>query len=124
MTGVSHDEWTGDEAARRETAKRHIVRAYEAAAAQAAGQPLEGHDLVENPRRAMTFFVNALAGLASEEEVARLLGLTADEVTTARNAWYDARVRAMEEHPSWRSRNRFLRRSWRPSIYLPGNAGH
>jgi hypothetical protein len=110
-------EWTGDEAARRETAKRHIVRAYEAAAAQAAGQPLDGHDLVENPRKAMTFFINALAGLASEEEVGRLLGLTEDEVSAARHAWYDARVRALEEHPSRRARSPLRRRSWRPPVY-------
>jgi hypothetical protein len=104
----------GDEAARKETAKRHIVQAYEAAAAQLAGRPLEDHDPVENPRKAMNFFIKMLADLGSEEEAARLLGLTEDELTAARNAWYEARIRAIEEQAPKRVRNRVRGLPWPP----------
>ena len=111
---ASRQEWSGDEAARKETAKRHIVQAYEAAAAQAAGQPLENHEFVGGSPEAMNIFIDMLANLDSEEEAARLLGLTSDQVTAARDAAHEFRLRTVAEHLPERMRERVRKLPRRP----------
>jgi hypothetical protein len=44
---------------------------------------------MEDPRRAMNLFVDLLAQTESDEEAARLLGLTDAQVTAARDAWQE-----------------------------------
>jgi hypothetical protein len=107
---ASRQELAGGEAARKEATKRRLVRAYETAAAQVAGQPLE-NAFVPNPREAMKFFVEMLAQVGSEEEAARLLGLTADEVTAVRDEMHELRFRRIEEHLPERVIKRLRKRS-------------
>ena len=70
------------------------MQAYEAAAAQAAERPLPDQEPGENPRVAMNFLVDLLATWESVPEAARLLGLTAAEVTAARDAADEFRIAA------------------------------
>ena len=70
------------------------MQAYEAAAAQAAERPLPDQEPGENPRVAMNFLVDLLAKWESVPEAARLLGLTAAEVTAARDAADEFRIAA------------------------------
>jgi hypothetical protein len=116
---AARQDWAAsDEAARKEKVKQRLVQAYEAAAAQAAGRPLEDHlpmenprELpMENPREVMYLFANRLADLGTEEEAAHLLGLTADQVTAARNAAREFHLRRIVEHLPERKRKRVEKR--------------
>jgi hypothetical protein len=111
IRAAARRDWaTSDEATRKETLKQHLVQAYEAAAAQAAGLPPEDHLPMENPREVMNLFANRLADLGSEEEAAHLLGLTADQVTAARNAAREFHLRRIVEHLPERKRKRVEKR--------------
>jgi hypothetical protein len=80
---------------RRPTRTESLVRAYKAAAAQAAGRRPSDHEPLGDPRLAMNFLVDLLAGWESDAEAARLLGLTDAEVAAARNAADEFRIAAM-----------------------------
>ena len=51
-----------------------LVQGYRVAAAEADGRPLPGQPTMEDPRRAMNFFVDFLARRESDQEATRLLG--------------------------------------------------
>jgi hypothetical protein len=104
-------DWAAsDEATRRQRVKQRLVQAYEAAAAEAAGRPLEDHLPVEGPREVMNLLANTLAELGSEEEAARLLGLTAGQVSAARDAAREFHLRRIVEHLPQRQRKRLEKR--------------
>lgn len=65
--------------------KKSLVKLYQAAAAQAAGQPSPHEDVEFDgaPRQAMDFAVGFLAARFSLAEAARLLGLTEAQVSSA-----------------------------------------
>ena len=87
------------EQARRRTAPADgLVQGYRVAAAQAGGRPLPGQPAMEDPRRAMSFFVDFVARRESDEEAARLLGLTGAQVTAARDAWQEVVIAARLDH--------------------------
>jgi hypothetical protein len=76
----------GDEAARKERVKGDLVKAYEAAATQAVGRPIDPDIALESPRDAMNIIIDMLANMDSDAEAARLLGLMDAQVAAARNA--------------------------------------
>jgi hypothetical protein len=76
-----HRELAGDEDARAERGKRALVKGYEAAAAQAAGQPVDPDDAMENPQLAMQLIASTLANIESEAAAAHRLGLSEAQVT-------------------------------------------
>jgi hypothetical protein len=116
---ASRQRRAGDEAARKERAKQALVLGYQAAAAQVAGRPTE-NTFVPSPREAMNAIVDFLANVGSEEEAARLLGLTRDEVTAARREMHQFRLRLSVEHFPEHKRERMLRRlrkmPWPPPV--------
>src|SRR5258708_1799460 len=67
-------EMAGDEDARAERGKQAMVKGYEAAAAQAAGQPVDPDDAMESPQLAIQLIADTLAGVESEAAAARRLG--------------------------------------------------
>jgi hypothetical protein len=86
--------------------KRHYVEVYEAAAAQAAGQPSPHHITFDGPpQKMMEFAVYHLAARYSEAEAARLLGLTEKQVSAA--------VWTMRKVDRYR-RLRYLTEGWPP----------
>lgn len=85
-------EMAGDEDARAERGKQALVRGYEAAAAQAAGQPVDPDDAMENPRLAMQLIVDTLARVESEGAAARRLGLSEARVAAMRESAMEFRV--------------------------------
>lgn len=80
-----------DEDARAERAKQALVKFYEAAAAQAAGQPADPDDAIENPQGAMQLIAYMLAGVESEAAAARRLGLSEARVAELRESEMESR---------------------------------
>jgi hypothetical protein len=87
-----------EEARRRIAPPDGLVQGYRVAAAQADGRPLPGQPTMEDPRRAMNFFVDFLARRESDEEATRLLGLTDAQVTAARDAWQEVVIATRVDH--------------------------
>jgi len=83
-----------------------LLQGYKVAAAQADGRPLPGQPAMEDPRRAMNFFVDLLARRESDEEAARLLGLTDAQVTAARDGWQEAVIATRLDHSKVSGRRR------------------
>lgn len=83
-----------------------LMQGYRVAAAQADGRPLPGQPAMEDPRRAMNLFVYLLAQTESDEEAARLLGLTDAQVTAARDAWQEVVIATRLDHIKVSSRRR------------------
>jgi hypothetical protein len=71
---------------RSEMGKRALVKGYEAAAAQAAGQPVDPDDAMENPQRAMQLIADTLASIESEAAAARRLGVSEAQVAELRES--------------------------------------
>jgi hypothetical protein len=86
-------ELAGDEDARAERGKRALAKGYEAAAAQAAGQPVDPDDAMENPELAMQLIADTLANVESEAATARRLGLSEAQVTEMRESAMEFRAR-------------------------------
>ena len=103
-------EMAGDEDARRESAKRALVRGYESAAAQAAGQPVDPDIAMEDPRFAMQLIVNMLARLESDAAVAGRLGLSEAEVAALRESHMEFQAVIARRLIASRPR----KRRWRP----------
>lgn len=82
----------GGQDARREMAKRALAKGYEAAAAQAAGQPVDPDTAMENPQLAMRLIVNMLANMDSEATSARMLGLSDVELAAMRESMRESRA--------------------------------
>ena len=87
-----------EEARQRMAPPDGLVQGYRVAAAQAGGRPLPGQPAMEDPRRAMNFFVDFLARRESDEEATRLLGLTDAQVTAARDAWQEVVIATRLDH--------------------------
>jgi hypothetical protein len=85
-------ELAGDEDARAEKGKRALVKGYEAAAAQAAGQPVDPDDAMENPQLAMQLIADTLTSIESEAAAARRLGLSEAQVAELRESAMEFRA--------------------------------
>lgn len=79
-------QMAGDEDARREWAKQALVHGYEAAAAQAAEQPIDADTPAEDLRFRMESVVDLLARMESDATAARMLGLSEAEVAAMRKS--------------------------------------
>jgi hypothetical protein len=101
-----HRELAGDEDARSERGKRALVKGYEAAAAQAAGQPVDPDDAMENPQVAMQLIVDTLANIESETAAARRLGLREAQVAEMRKSAMEFRAGIIRGFIDSRRKNR------------------
>ncbi len=68
------------------------MKGYEAAAAQAAGQPVDPDDAMENPRLAMQLIADMLARIESGAAAARRLGLSEAQVAEMRKSAMEFRA--------------------------------
>lgn len=91
LESVRRDMAGEEDDARAERAKQALAKGYEAAAAQAAGQPVDPDDAMENPQVVMQLIADTLAGVESEAAAARRLGLSEARVAELRES-------AMEFH--------------------------
>jgi hypothetical protein len=95
LESVRWEQPAEGEDAKADRLRRKLVRAYEAAAAQADGRSADPDTALENPRLTVSVIVDILAKSASNTEAARLLGLTEAEVAAARSTAHEARGTAL-----------------------------
>lgn len=98
----------GDEDARREMGKQALVHLYEAAAAQAAEQPIDPHTSAEDLRFRKESMVYLLANMESDATAARMLGLSEAEVAAMRKSARESQARTFR----WLIDSTRKRRQW------------
>ena len=105
-------ELASGEDARKQIGKRALVKGYEVAAAQAAGQPVDPDTAMENPQLTMRLIVDALARIESGETAGRLLGLSDAEVAAMRESAMEFRVGTAFRFLDSARKNRKWRVGW------------